>query len=374
MKVLKRSIKFFLKILQIPLFGLFYLLTFFTTKTGNRLAIGPVEAANNIWLLKQMFPEETIAINFKPHPFYQRNQYDYTLSGPLFLTQIAKTLYGPFVFAKLLRQCDVFFFLFIDGYFIDREIDYCLLRFFKKKIVCAFVGSDIRSIKLTREAAKRRGEDCFSFYSPVDPAREAERENIAYLAEKYADLIYSHPLDQPSYLKNSHKMFPYILSNDYFSFDKDKFLSGSIPRILHAPSNPVPKGTQLVRAAIKSLRLQGYEFEYIELIGVANEVVLEELRKSTIVLNQFYSLAPGLLGVEAMASANAVLMSADPACMEGIAGSAFLRTRYWEVEKNLKFLLDHPDKVEELAIAAYKYVNSAYSQEKIKLKLREELL
>lgn len=47
-----------------------------------------------------------------------------------------------------------------------------------------------------------------------------------------------------------------------------------------SPSNPFVKGTSLVRAAIKKLQVEGYDFEYIELQKMPNEVVLEHLNIS----------------------------------------------------------------------------------------------
>jgi hypothetical protein len=74
-----------------------------------------------------------------------------------------------------------------------------------------------------------------------------------------------------------------------------------------------------------------------------NRVVLEHLKSSHIVLNQFYAFTPGLFGIEAMANHCAVLMSADPSIETGLpqkSKDAWMITKYWEVYDNLKYLLD----------------------------------
>ncbi|RRV29811.1 hypothetical protein EGJ23_02400 [Pseudomonas sp. o96-267] len=116
--------------------------------------------------------------------------------------------------------------------------------------------------------------------------------------------------------------------------------------IVHAPSSPLIKGTPLVRAAIKKLRLEGYQFEYIELIGVPHSTVIETLKRAHIVLNEFYAFVPGVFGVEAMAANAVLLTSADkeiePTLFEG-ANDAWVVTPYWMIYERLKQQLDHPE-------------------------------
>ena len=83
------------------------------------------------------------------------------------------------------------------------------------------------------------------------------------------------------------------------------------PVLVHAPSSPIIKGTQLVRAAVALLREEGFDFEYVELTGVPHEEVASQLQRAHIVLNQFFAYVPGMFGIEAMAAGAVVLQSAD---------------------------------------------------------------
>ncbi len=137
-------------------------------------------------------------------------------------------------------------------------------------------------------------------------------------------------------------------------------------KILHAPSNPLIKGTPLVRAAIKKLETEGYDFEYIELMNKPNKEVLLMLEKSDIVLNQFYATMPGVFGIEAMAKYNAVLMSVDYENLPHGSEGAWMRTKYWELYDNLKYLLDNTSKIKEYADAGYEFVKNNYTEEKVR--------
>lgn len=60
-------------------------------------------------------------------------------------------------------------------------------------------------------------------------------------------------------------------------------------RILHAPSLTTVKGTDRIRAAIAALKAKGYAIDYVEVSGVPNRVVMEEIGKSDIVIDELFS-------------------------------------------------------------------------------------
>ena len=196
---------------------------------------------------------------------------------------------------------------------------------------------------------------------------EEKKKRIAALSDKYADLCFSYSIDQASYLTSKQYVAPYAYDIRDFNRNDDKFNRNKTIKILHAPSHPLLKGTPLVRAAIKKLKLEGYRFEYKELIDVSNRKVLEELGSCHIVLNQFYSFAPGVFGVESLANHAAVLMSADPDIETGLpqdAKGAWMITKYWQVYDNLKFLLDNPEEIKKYADTGYDFALNHYTYEK----------
>ena len=64
------------------------------------------------------------------------------------------------------------------------------------------------------------------------------------------------------------------------------------PLIIHAPSKPKFKGTDIIREAIQEVKDEGYDFDYEELIEVPNTHVLEKIQQCHFVINQLYSDTP----------------------------------------------------------------------------------
>ena len=74
------------------------------------------------------------------------------------------------------------------------------------------------------------------------------------------------------------------------------------PRVLHAPSAPICKGTKYVDAEMKKVG-----WEYIKLIGADREKVQEEIKKADIVIDQLMLGEFGLVTIEALAQGKPVL-------------------------------------------------------------------
>ena len=234
-----------------------------------------------------------------------------------------------------------------------REWEFAFLKKNGLKIVCVYLGTDIRSFSSMNKVFEPKNIDTIATYHNfvlnIDlEKREQRLKGISRVTDKYSDLIFNYPVDQMSYLESNAHYFPYIIDDQMF-VKSDKWSHISKLVVLHCPSSPIIKGTQIVRAAVKKLQLLGYDFEYVELIGVSHEKVRSELARSHIVLNEFYAFVPGVFGLEALASHAALLTSADkniePMLPEG-ANDAWIVTPYWDVLDNLKAALDMP--VEQL--------------------------
>lgn len=332
----------------------------------HKFVIGVDEIANSTFFLKNILGDSAVSVNFLPHRFYQTNNYDYSINvKSKLISYVIRGFYGPYLLAKLSNQANVFIYFWYTGFCVNREMDYKFLRFKKKKVVCIFVGSDIRSPELTKRHFDCIEEDHFiNYVSLLNKKTEERVKHVARLAETYADLIFSPKKVQLSYLNDSIDFFMYMINDEILFQQKVRKLDPI--RVLHAPSNPLIKGTPLVRAAVKKLKMEGYDFEYIELINQPNEKVLELLDISDIVLNQFYAAMPGVFGIEAMAKSNAVLMSPDYENLHSGSQGAWMVTKYWELYDNLKYLLDNPNHIEKYASQGYEFVKNNYTEEKVR--------
>ena len=297
-----------------------------------------------------------------------------------------RLIMGPILLGRFAAVSRGFLYLgqqgYLESYADHRSGEFAFLRDRGVRIVCYFVGGDIRSPLLLRELADRTGQlNLGTQLVLADPAygtaeHEEQKRAIAAVADEYADLIFSASTDQLSYLTRPTLPITYFYPDDNFAPANDKFDRIDVPVLVHAPTNLVIKGTALVRDAVERLRVEGYVFEYVELVGASNDTVLRELRRAHIVLNQFYAFIPGVFGIEGLAARCAVLMSADETIEPDLpAGSnrAWYVTRYDQVYDHLKDLLDHPEKIEPLADAGQAWARENVSFSQAGPRLRHEL-
>src|SRR3972149_8642246 len=127
-----------------------------------RIFIGLTEIAGIAANYAKGFRElghETLTVMLKQNQFYPDSKYDIVLSGqkPAKSDPLSKIFHlskrqlnVAWLFPPILRQCDVFVYLwgtsFLPGYF-----DYYLIRRTGKKIVATFWGSDIRHAHALRK-------------------------------------------------------------------------------------------------------------------------------------------------------------------------------------------------------------------------------
>ncbi len=332
---------------------------------GQPWVVGVDEIAANVFNIGEVL-SPAIKVSFSRHPFYDY-KYDHCPSvRNMFLMYVVRALYGPVLLGYLANKADAFFYVGGSGFLVNevdgRAYEFAFLKKRGKRVACYFCGSEIRSIKLMEEFSRKQDMDVVTTYQVIAQPFIASdyKERIRYLlatsANRYADHIFNAPVDQMSYIERDVHPFMYFHPARHFRRRDEKFSGAGPVKILHAPSSPLIKGTPLVRAAIKKLKLEGYRFEYKELIGVPNTVVLEELGNAHIVLNEFYAFVPGQFGVEAMAAHCALLTSADEHIEPSLpAGSnlAWSVTRYWEIYDKLRALLDDPGLIKSYADAGY---------------------
>ena len=207
------------------------------------------------------------------------------------------------IFVYALFRYDCFIYIYGNGIFFHNrylrkieEVEFFILKLFRKKMVMWLCGSDSRPLYC----------DGANYYSDIEKIYSITREKAAKIKmlEKYMDLI--------DYSPSSHfHTKPYLIFNcigipvdikEKVRIDKknvDKV------RILHAPSDQKAKGTVIVRNIVKEMQEEGYDFEYMEVSGLPHRVVLEKMAMSDIVVDQVYSDTP-MAGFATEAAINGV--------------------------------------------------------------------
>lgn len=331
--------------------------------------VGPVEIASMVANLKRAIPN-SYSVVVAPHPFYDF-QYDFQI-GSERGDWLRSRFVAPWEFGRLAASARGFIYVGADGFLLngtggvgDREWEFAFLKRHGLRLVCLFAGSDIRSPALMRALEKETGlENIVTYLDQVAPvfatsAYDDQRRRTAAIADRFADVVFTASVDQLSYLERPTEPFPYLYPDADLQLDDSKH-SASGPRIVvHAPSSPIIKGTQVVRAAIQRLRSEGFDFEYRELLGMPHALVLSALREAHIALNEFYAFVPGVFGVEAMANGCALLTRADESIETDLpsgSNSAWMVTTAADIYANLRTLLQHPERIAPQAAAGLAWV------------------
>ena len=347
-------------------------------------AVGLDEVAAHLYHISIAL-DSSVSVCLSKHPFYSYS-YDYSLSPKIkqgFFRYLLRIIYAPVLLGYLCHKVNGFFYVAGAGFLLEefdgRDYE---LRFIKNrglKVVCFFCGSEIRSMKLMDELSVRLNRDVITTYQKIihpnlaSPYCENLRKRLANSADQYADFIFNAPTDQISYIQRQvHPFINFYPDNDFKRNDA-KFIGMNCINVVHAPSSPLIKGTPLVRAAVKKLKVEGYEFDYRELIGVKNNEVMDALNQAHIVLNEFYAFVPGQFGVEAMASHCALVTSADDRIETSLspgANEAWMVTEYWNIYDNLKRLLDDHALIKQYADAGFAWASEHCSYQKSSVRLK----
>lgn len=357
-----------LLVLQIPIlyFSYYFFFLFKTFIKKNKFIIGTDEIGKNIYDIGTAL-NDSLTVCLRQNKQHDL-KYDFSINiNNKYIRYIYSIFYGPILLGYLSNKANIFFYIWSRGFLLNRNFDFKFLKSKNKKIICVFLGHDIRSLTKKVNYLKTQNLDTGESYNEktFDDRYDKKKKDLAISADTYADLIFSSPVDNMSYIKSKQYLWKLITDKENFH-KKEKKQSNSKIKILHAPTNMIFKGTPLVRAAIKKLQKENYVFDYVELQNVKNKIILEHLKTTDIVLNQFYSFIPAVFGIEAMASNCAVLTSADGSIDSEISESsenAWLTTKYWEIYDNLKYLLDNPDKIKFYADNGYDYAKKYHTSE-----------
>jgi len=346
--------------------------------------VGVEEVALTVAHLAAALPRSHSVVH-QPHAFYAVS-YDTTIRRDGRLEMYRRLYGGPLTLAWLLNRARGFVYVggagFLESHHDEREFEFSFVRSRGRRIVCYFTGTDIRSPKQMAELARATGRDNIgTMLATIDPAFASDdfdevRRRRSAVASEYADVIFTAAEDQRSYFTRPTQPFRYFLPDDQFVDSDEKYEEADRVLVVHAPSNPVLKGTPAVRAAIERLQAVRDDFDYLELTGVSNEQITAALTKAHVVLNQFYALMPGVLGIEALAHRCVLLTSADPTIETDLppgAAEAWVVTGIGEIERNLAQVLDDRARMSEQARRGHDWAKAHASASASSAAVREVL-
>lgn len=269
------------------------------TGRRRRVLIGTVEIAGILPDLAAGFRDngcDVTTVIRSYNRFYPGSAYDVDISPAAPLNRF--TRWGRIL--SLIARHDIFLFQWagISLTTFNREFPYLVRA--GKKIISAFVGSDVRSPQAhTQQFAGLPTSPEFTAAmvektqgDPYLPMR-----NLRY-GELYSDLILSVPNQSSLSIRPyAHYFLPINLSRYACHIP-----SREVPLVLHAPSSKGIKGSEVVLAGLDRLKQEGVRFELRLLQDVPNDTVRAALLDADVVVDQLYLPLHGKLGIEAMAS------------------------------------------------------------------------
>lgn len=216
--------------------------------------------------------------------------------------------------SRALMTCDAF--IFAGGETFFRRLDLVLLRALGKRVIVVFLGSDHRPPYLNGRWVRSMAER--DLRSHLEEIRLVH--NRVRTAERFADTIVASGASAQFHVRPFAQFIavgiPATLPPTELGDASRPFFTGSGIRILHSPSDPIAKGTDLIRAAVNAVRDLGYAIDYVELVRRPHADVLAALRECDLVADEAYSDAP-----MAMFSAEAAFLG-KPALITGYYAAA----------------------------------------------------
>lgn len=249
---------------------------------------------------------------------------------------------------------------------LPTHLYYPILKTAGKKIVTVFWGSDVRYWYAFAEDMRQHGADeemhpFFDYARTRSGGSYWDKLRTIHTAEKYSSLILSQPdcaqLQTRPYMRTH---IPLELSEYRFNLP-----GRTRPLILHAPSVPEAKGTDVILRVMDELRAEGLEFDFRKIEKLPNPELRALLAESDIVVDELYAATIGGLSAEAMATGNAVLVR----YMEGYSkvppGCPALNTNVFTLKDNLRRMIVNVDERRALAERGRPYVEAVNDNVKV---------
>jgi len=225
--------------------------------------------------------------------YIEKNQSERLIS---FILRLVYRLLLAIWFIFSLFRYEVFIFGFGQS-LLPRNLDLPLLQFFGKRVISNLGhGAEARPPYIDGAYQSFDGEPIALNDLYV---KSHKIKKLVSFHLKYANVVIGAPLSSTMFANQRFINSFYIglpfqsnKSNDSEIELESNQIWNSTIRILHSPSHPAAKGSNIIEQAIESLKKKGYKIEFILIHGRSNSEVLNEIQKSDFVIDQVYSDTP----------------------------------------------------------------------------------
>lgn len=194
---------------------------------------------------------------------------------------------------RMLRSADLYIRVWATIPF-DREVLQAISSS-RTRVASILMGSDVRNYGVFSQQFGIQMDD----FDPGknDPSPKTKLDALR-THEKYADAIFSVPDQMGLALRPYHHVqVPLRLAQYRFNVP-----GREIPKVIHAPSRPGVKGTDVIEQVVQKLKAEGIQFEFHSIRQMNHDQLLQELSDADVLIDGLIVHGPGWLGFEAMAS------------------------------------------------------------------------
>ncbi len=198
---------------------------------------------------------------------------------------VLKSLLKFIIFIWSLCKFNVYIFGFSSTFMAYYDLP--ILKLFNKKIIYMCHGSDFRPPYLNGKTLNSCGD------LKIIAKETRKKKKIVKKIERYADYIINRPAQ--AYFNEKQIILDFYIGRPYQGDYTDKAIKKnkySAIRILHAPSDTLFKGTEIIEAHIEHLKRKGHNIDFIKITNVPNQQVINEIINCDFVIDQVYSDIP----------------------------------------------------------------------------------
>ena len=254
-------------------------------------------------------------------------------------------------------------FIYPDSLLPDNR-DLKIYKFFNRKIIGVFVGCPDRDIyfdenknyicKICPDIPKQKQLYC---------DRIVEKEKRVQFFETYIDYAIGQP-DSTSFIQNKKSIWAFMPCVPPVNDKYLKKLKSPLINIVHFPSNPLIKGSNIIIPILERLG----EMDHVNIIiksKISHTELLEELEASHILVDELHSLSYGVLSIEAMSRGCIVFSSYKSSIEINEPISPVIKIDPEKLYEDLFNLISNREKMLAIAIDSISYYKEFHRPEVI---------
>lgn len=271
-------------------------------------------------------------------------------------------------FVEALKNYDIFHFYFGKS-LLPLNLDLPILRLAGKRILMTYLGSDIRLDKI-----EKKRNPYYLLRKPKNNKSDLLKQVRMIWHGIWCDYcitglrLFSSAITSIPKKKIINDIW--VAKTMEIPPDPPKYINRKRPVVIHAPTNPLTKGTKYVQKAVDALIEKGVDFEFRIFHKVPHDEFLEFLiNEADIVVDQLLSGGYGTLAMEGMTYGKPVCCYVTEDILNQIPDLPIVQCTIETLQDNLQELILHPEKREEIGQAGWDFAREHFDRDVVAEKL-----